>query len=419
MFENYDYKKHPANEGIDYSFNGTMTEEVLHNYLSRAVTLSNEEGDELKSTDEHYLHFLLTVGAKYVGRACCAWVVSKREVETHPEQKKFLELVHRYDPEIIFEGTIFENIRKNEIDTVLIPPHILETFGEKVEERYFKYENMIFENGVLTDLFGVGGSAPDITRIETQMYFYWRGCLLIDDGYEAIHMGQIGMIGAHDKDLVCFTKIFDMIREYAKTHARRGYVLINAHGRNRVDANGYLMLDFVEAPCRAQPIPGCTEKMPPTEEKPQEAILLVNKWETTFRSSIYTRTIGGKTHMGWECDRQPYLVELDNYSPSGEVDVPNYEDWDVWGRDEISWFANQPDWYRRKWMQYAYDRVEELDPGVGHFQLPGKRIAKVDVFRKQNRYCAFDSSYCDIGFNDEQAILKVFVNDRKKRLGIK
>src|ERR1700739_1443578 len=54
-----------------YQFDGTISREVLENYLSRSITMEgllNGHGD-LKDN----IRMLKSMGAKYIGRALCLW----------------------------------------------------------------------------------------------------------------------------------------------------------------------------------------------------------------------------------------------------------------------------------------------------------------------------------------------------------
>ena len=55
----------------DYRFDGTMSREVLENYLSRSITMEgllNGRGD----LDDN-IRMLETTGAKFIGRSLCLW----------------------------------------------------------------------------------------------------------------------------------------------------------------------------------------------------------------------------------------------------------------------------------------------------------------------------------------------------------
>ena len=57
--------------GADYQFDGTMSREVLENYLSRSITMEgllNGRGD----LDDN-IRMLKHIGAKFIGRSLCLW----------------------------------------------------------------------------------------------------------------------------------------------------------------------------------------------------------------------------------------------------------------------------------------------------------------------------------------------------------
>ena len=60
-----------------------------------------------------------------------------------------------------------------------------------------------------------------IGNLETQLWFYYLAVSYINVGCEAFHLGQVGLIGAEDKDLTEYSKLLARIRAYAKAHARR------------------------------------------------------------------------------------------------------------------------------------------------------------------------------------------------------
>ena len=85
-----------------------------------------------------------------------------------------------------------------------------------------------------------------------------------------------------------------------------------------------------------------------------------------------------------------------------------------WGIDEIGWFNQQPDWYRHQWVEYAYNRVRELD-STGYFCMPGIRSAALLNSPTMYYYHA-NSKYSSLGNiskNDELAIRKVWAGADK------
>lgn len=357
-------------EEKNYQFDGAISKDVLCNYLARSIVLSylgnwHYNGETHEQTAAACKDMILKTGAKYIARAGCAWVPSLKEELSFPIYKKEIDEVHKADPSVVFEACIFETAYCC-FEEMKIPGWVFKAFDLPVEERCFCYKDMLFLDGRYVDHWEKGGSVPDITRLETQLFFYWRGCLYIDLGFEALHYGQVLLMGEMDADNACWTKLLNMVREYAYTHARRHFVLLNAHTHGIIGTDGKLMFDFHCYPCR----PVADEKSIshiPTEDNPQKTVLI-----SGWGNSIYNRSMGGVTHSGWECESLPYFVEIDNYGCQPPELLNTHVDYYPWGYDEVSWFANQPKWYRREWVLYAKQWLIEND-SAGNLEMLGIR----------------------------------------------
>ena len=365
--------QHPANLGRDYAFEGRISERVLRNYLSRSMVLSffdsgSEYGIPPEKMTEEAIRLITQSGAKYIARAACAWIPNGKEIARGEEMKKAAEALHAADPDVILEACIFETAYPS-FEEFPIPAHVFEAFGMEPENRNFRYKEMLFPDGRYVVHWEKDGSVPDMTRLETQMFFYFRGCLYIDLGFEAIHCGQVLLMGETDAHYACWTKVMNLLRQYAKTHARRHFVLLNAHTHGIVGTDGKLLFDFHAYPAR--PV-AFAEDAPhvATEHNPQRC-RLVSGWG----NSIYNRSMGGLTHSGWECEHLPYFVEIDNYGCQPPELLNTQVDYYPWGYDEISWFANQPKWYRKQWIAYAWQWLKDNDPD-GYLELLGGRTAR-------------------------------------------
>ena len=317
---------------------------------------------------EEAIRLITQSGAKYIARAACAWIPNGKEIARWEEMKKAAETLHAADPDVILEACIFETAYPS-FEEFPIPAHVFEAFGMEPENRNFRYKEMLFPDGRYVDHWEKDGSVPDMTRLETQMFFYFRGCLYIDLGFEAIHCGQVLLMGETDAHYACWTKVMNLLRQYAKTHARRHFVLLNAHTHGIVGTDGKLLFDFHAYPAR--PV-AFAEDAPhvATEHNPQRC-RLVSGWG----NSIYNRSMGGLTHSGWKCEHLPYFVEIDNYGCQPPELLNTQVDYYPWGYDEVSWFANQPKWYRKQWISYAWQWLKDNDPD-GYLELLGGRTAR-------------------------------------------
>ncbi len=389
---------------MTYAFDGSVSHEVLCNYLSHAVTISLENNYTMSQKSPHVKSFILNTGAKYICRAATSWSPSGKDLTREEPQREFIASVHAEDPTVVFEACIFECVSV-EVNQIPIPAYVFEAFDLPVEKRNFDFSKMRFPDGRYYEQWGKNSTVPDITQLETQMFFYYRGCNYIDLGFEGLHMGQVHLIGATDTNYTCFFKIMKMIREYASEHARRHFVFINAHTHGIKDADDNLMFDFHMYPSRPMAIG--TETHAPTEDEPLEAI-----FEENHSDSIYGKSMGGITPSGWECTSLPYLVELDNYGDDvASLFVPKPNDWRVYGYDEISWYANQPAWYRQEFLEYAYIWVMDDAPGDGFFAMPGQRTARYYDENKNIlswQYYAYDPKNFAQGNGDEAFIKEIW-----------
>ncbi|MBP8238794.1 MAG: T9SS type A sorting domain-containing protein [Saprospiraceae bacterium] len=105
-------------------------------------------------------------------------------------------------------------------------------------------------------------TAPDITRLEARMWFYYCAQVYIDAGFTAIHLGDINVWARNELDpnspnyLQRTTELVTMIREYA---AQQGtFVLLNVEngpfGDITIPGTNRLLFDFNAAPMRPREV---------------------------------------------------------------------------------------------------------------------------------------------------------------------
>ena len=120
--------------------------------------------------------------------------------------------------------------------------------------------------------------------------------------------------------------------------------------------DGKLLFDFHSFPLRIVEV----------RDQPHHGVLRVG-----YADAIFLKSRGGVTPSGWSCEHLPYLVEFDNFGRSNPG-KPSKSPF-IWGWDEITWFALQPEAERNLWLRYAWKWVKETDPN-GHLQMPGSRV---------------------------------------------
>lgn len=384
----------------DYHFDGRMSEEVLRNYLSRSITmmyLLNGQGDL-----EDNVRMLKETGAKFAGRAVYNWG-QEQGGESHLPDKlvqaqQNAAKIHAADPDIILQACVFE-IVSSDVNRLPVPAWAFAALGRPVENRNFRYADMIYPSGRGRNQWGSGASIPDVSRPETKLWFHYLAAAYIDAGCEAIHFGQAEIMNGNDPELDHWAEVLESARRHASKHARRHFVLCDAHvPHGGLVRQGKLLLDFHSFPLRIEEV----------ADQPQHGQLRFG-----FTDAIYGRSRGGITASGWVCDHLPYLVEFDNYGRSRQPGQPDMGRFWVWGWDEITWFSQQPEDYRNRWLSYAWQWIRDHDR-EGYLQMPGIRCLVGAAKGQRWYYVNQPSAATPEGFGQEQAIHAIWAGDAAK-----
>ncbi len=394
-----DWAKPVFDHSSPYYFDGTISRQVLENYLERAVTMGyslvpgEPEGYKFPYREDD-LRLIRHIGAKFIGRAIYRWGQESRLKDPAflAYGRTMVDRVHAFDPEVIFQGCLFEQVSRD-VNNLNIPEWVFTDFGLPIEDRTFSCEAMIQRQRGGATRFGGRGGVPLINNLETQLWFYYLAVSYINVGCEAFHLGQVGLIGAEDKDLNEYSKLLAKVRAYARRHARRHLVLLDGHvPTGGMIKDGMSLLDFNSFPLRIKAVP----------EKPYEAILEVNHLDALFK-----RSKGCTCPSGWRCESLPYLVEFDNFGRSRTPNVADNSTIFVWGWDEISWFALQPEEYRNNWLRYAYHWIQETDPN-GHLQMPVTRMITCPNETLRSYFANTRSPACPVGYSQEETIKQIW-----------
>lgn len=339
-----------------------ISREATMNYLSRSATMLECMATADSSPErEADLEFIRRTGMKFVGRAICRWGHESQLADTAylGRARRMAGAVHAIDPEAILQAAVFEAVSRD-VERLEVPAWAFEGLGAAPERRRFDYEAMLDPAGKRVDEWGEGISVPDITRFETRLWFLYLIGTYVDLGVEAIHLGQIDLIGMNDPDYAVWFDFMAAVRRAVHPVSRRGWVLFDAHApRGGVVAGGVSLVDFNSFPMRIREKPG---------GKPQEADLAAG-----YLDAIYGRSMACTSPSGWACEALPSLVELDNYGITDHPGRPLPGDYFVYGYDEITWFGLQPADYRREWLRYAWHWVKRTDPAC-RMQMPGVRF---------------------------------------------
>ena len=390
-----------------YYFDGSISRETLENYLERAVTAGyflcpgTPEGYEFPYREDD-IRMLKNIGAKFIGRSIYRWSEESKlgDPEFLAYAKNLIDEMHTYDPEIIFQGCLFEHI-STDANNLKIPDWVFKAFNLPVEDRNFRVSDIIKRVNPNDEILMArrGGGSPIINNLEARMWFYFLAKSYIDIGCEAFHLGQIGIIGRDDPDKAYYIELLDMIRKYAKENARRHYVLLDAHTpTGGFIKDGVSLLDFNSFPLRVKEV----------VDKPMEGML-----EVGYSDGLYQKSLGAISPSGWEAESMPYLVEFDNFGISRNPGVANLDDHFCWGYDEITWFSIQSEEYRNKWLWYAYNWIKETDPN-GHLQMCVIRMiyGPTAPATLRSYFANTKSDACPVGFSQEETIKAIWNSNK-------
>lgn len=283
--------------------------------------------------------------------------MTAEQIDTHYRiAKERAAAVHAVDPEIILQAGVFEIAYEQTVNNTVIPSPVFELFGLPPETRTFRYLDIVFPAGTRDVLYGMdsgigcwgnpSSGVPDITQLETKMYFYHCITRYIDAGYEAVHMGQAekmmryqGNAYAHHWDAV-----LTPARAYARTHARRGIALFDNH--DAVDSTGIMIGDRILFDIQGAGM--CPDET--VHEDGVQKCRIIHYDEC--RVSWIGRSGGGIHPLGFEIEANFTIIEFDNYGPSSRIPpgVATPQDFFNWGYDDVTWFALQPEWYRNQFL---------------------------------------------------------------------
>lgn len=391
-----------------YYFDGSISRNVLERYLDRSVTAGYFL---VPGTPERYqfpyreddIRMIQNIGAKFIGRAIYRWSEESKlgDPEFIQYARELAARMHKVDPEMIFQGCLFEHVSPN-VNNLAIPAWVFQAFNLPVEKRNFNSAAMVRRKDPNAKIqWGErGGGVPMVNNLETQLWYYFLARTYIDLGCEALHLGQVELISQDDSDKTAYKACLNKIRDYAQQHARRHYVLLDGHTpKGGFVKDGISLLDFNSFPLRIKEV----------VEKPMEG-----KLEVGYNDAIFQRSQGAISPSGWEAESMPYLVEFDNFGMNRNPGKANLEDHFCWGYDDITWLAMQEEEYRNQWLWYAFDWLRKTDPN-GHLQMCVIRMISGPQGAKSLRsyFANTHSESCPVGYSQEETIKKIW-NTRLK-----
>lgn len=333
--------------------------------LARAMSMQGLYDDgpvnnQARLQDDYRM--IRNIKPKFIGRWAGWWGTtwdSVTDQDHYSQVKNIADAIHGIDSDIVLEAAVFEYVNRS-VNNFRIPAWVFEEFNLPVVNRNFNMFEMVYSDYPGNADHGSDeGPVPDMSRLETKMWYFYRAHNYIDAGAEALHLGQFNLMDDNDPDHLHWWEIMTRIRNYGNASARRKFVWLNTHASGYVTpTNGFrrLIFDFHEFPLRPKQ----------RGKEIQQATLEKNYLDTIFHINF-----SGITPRNEYVQALPYLIEFDNYGISDKPGVPN-QDWSPFGYDEITWFSLMSTAQRNTFLWYANDRIASFQTN-GFLQMPGRR----------------------------------------------
>src|SRR6266568_2667799 len=92
----------------NYHFDGKISREVLENYLSRSITMTEIYRSPGNLDDD--IRMLKNIGAKFAGRTIYLWGDESRinDPKFLAQGREMAERIHRNDPDVVLQAAVFE-----------------------------------------------------------------------------------------------------------------------------------------------------------------------------------------------------------------------------------------------------------------------------------------------------------------------
>ncbi len=376
----------------------------LEMVLSRALTMQPFR-DLTVEQRKPYIKSLVSMEARFIGRAVSLWgnEATVQNSWYFPSVKEMVDSIHiayraqNLAPPII-QGAIFEIITPS-VNQVQIPFYVLKQFSQvKADQniRNFNFDSICYLGNYQKDFFGKDNATPDVSRIETQMWYYFLATKFIDAGIKAIHFGQIDLIDDNDPGYLHFYHLLSEIRAYA--HGKKSFILCDAHTSNgkyysqtaKVQADSLLkkygLKKYTDLKTKKRIDLNEENKQLPTDSRELRLVFDFHSYPTrpdetginnegqktciiNPKFGIYFKSKGGWSPFLGFYLKAPYIVEIDNGEGLVDERFPITLEWNVWGSDEISWYKNLNDGYRKQFSNEAYFAINKIDVN-GFFQIP-------------------------------------------------
>src|SRR5947207_6832922 len=127
----------------NYRFDGRISREVLENYLSRSITMTEIYRSPGNLDDD--IRMLNNIGAKFAGRTISLWGGEPRinDPKFLAQGREMAERIHRNDPDVVLQAAVFEIVTEG-VGQIPVPEWVFREPVAAPEARNLDYSKMLF-----------------------------------------------------------------------------------------------------------------------------------------------------------------------------------------------------------------------------------------------------------------------------------
>lgn len=377
----------PAFASNNFYFYDSISENTILSYISRTIHWTPPYNDV--SLDRYvkrvgfdkFFSETVGAGAKMILQAENTWRDSAITPADIEKLSPVLSLTHNKDPETIFNVFIAERVNKDYVNGISIPKYVFDAFNIPTVNRNFDYDLMFNSSWPYINIWGANNSAPDITQLETQMWYYYYSTLYINAGFESIWLGQIYVTAKSDIGYTETHKLVQKIREYGSEHARRKYIIVISHQLGDVLYEGQPIFDHLFY----------ITHFGLDSNNNMKAYIPSNNW---INCDLYASACEYYSRHALS-ENMPLLLMFDN---GGSMHDPHHPQLN--GFDPITYFATRPKSQRHEYLLRISTEVKE-QYHKARFAPPTTMLA---TFTTDRRLCPDDNGVYQLPFaNDYEA----------------
>ena len=201
----------------NYHFDGKISREVLENYLSRSITMTEIYRSPGNLDDD--IRMLKNIGAKFAGRTIYLWGAEARIADPKflAQGREMAARIHQNDPDVVLQAAVFEIVTQQGVSQVPVPDWVFQRVRAAGRDAQFRlFEDAVSGREAWSITGGGDRRCPDICQPETKMWFFFLAASYMNIGIEAIHFGQFDLMGRNDPEYRNWADLLKHVRGYAQ-----------------------------------------------------------------------------------------------------------------------------------------------------------------------------------------------------------